>query len=156
MKKQMESCMKSWKRRNTKHVIHPWRFGGTGQIAIAPGKSPEAELYKSSTAISWTFEGSGVWRDSNPDSATPHPTQQHRTYSETLHPIQQPRARNSATLHPNIIVLLRHSGRAVYLYSTAHKTQNTMLYLEDFLHTSLFPDLLPQPIGGFFYNIFRG
>ncbi len=53
-------------------------------------------------------------------------------------------------------ILLRYSGRAVYLYSTAHKTQLTILQLEDFLHTSLFPDLLPQPIGGFINNIFRG
>jgi hypothetical protein len=56
-------------------------------------------------------------------------------------------------------ILLRRSGRAVtvYLYSTAHKTQLTIYnwrLLEDFLHTSLFPDLLPQPIGGFINNIF--
>ncbi len=51
--------------------------------------------------------------------------------------------------------LLRCSGRAVYLYSTAHKTQLTILQLEDFLPASLFPDLLPQPIGGFINNIFR-
>jgi hypothetical protein len=51
--------------------------------------------------------------------------------------------------------LLRRSGRAVYLYSTAHKTQLTILQLEDFLPASLFPDLLPQPIGGFINNIFR-
>ncbi len=49
----------------------------------------------------------------------------------------------------------RDSGRAVYLYSTAHKTQLTILQLEDFLHRSLFPDLLPQPIGGFINNFFR-
>jgi hypothetical protein len=53
------------------------------------------------------------------------------------------------------IKLLRRSGRAVYLYSTAHKTQLTIIQLEDFLHTSLFPDFLPQPIGGFINNIFR-
>jgi hypothetical protein len=53
-------------------------------------------------------------------------------------------------------LLWRHSGRAVYLYSTAHKTQLTILQLEDFLRTSLFPNLLPQPIGGFFNNIFQG
>ncbi len=52
--------------------------------------------------------------------------------------------------------ILLHSGRAAYLYSTAHKTQLTVLQLEDFLHTSLFPDLLPQPLGGFINNIFRG
>ncbi len=52
--------------------------------------------------------------------------------------------------------LLRHSVRAVYLYSTAHKTQLTILQFEDFLPTSLFPNLLPQPIGGFINNIFRG
>jgi hypothetical protein len=51
--------------------------------------------------------------------------------------------------------LLRRSGRAVYLYSSAHKTQLTILQLEDFLRTSLFPDFLPQPIGGFINNIFR-
>jgi hypothetical protein len=53
--------------------------------------------------------------------------------------------------------VLRHSGRAVrvYLYSTAHKTQLTILQLEDFLHTTLFPDLLPQPLGGFINNIFQ-
>jgi hypothetical protein len=48
-------------------------------------------------------------------------------------------------------LLLRHSGRAVYFYSTAHKTQLTILQLEDFLPTSLFPNLLPQPIGGFMF-----
>jgi hypothetical protein len=53
------------------------------------------------------------------------------------------------------MTVLRHIGRAVYLYSTAHKTQLTTLQLEDFLHTSLFPDLLPQPLGGFINNIFR-
>jgi hypothetical protein len=42
-----------------------------------------------------------------------------------------------------------------YLYSTAHKTQLTILQLEDFLHTTLFINLLPQPIGGFINNIFR-
>ncbi len=47
------------------------------------------------------------------------------------------------------------SSRAVYLYSSAHKTQLTIIQLEDFLHPSLFPDLLPQPIGGFVNNIFR-
>ncbi len=52
-------------------------------------------------------------------------------------------------------MLLRRSGRAVYLYSTAHKTQLTILQLEDFLPASLFPDLLPQPIGRFINNIFR-
>ncbi len=52
-------------------------------------------------------------------------------------------------------VLLRRSGRAVYLYSTAHKTQLTILQLEDSLPTSLFLDLLPQPIGRFINNIFR-
>jgi hypothetical protein len=46
-------------------------------------------------------------------------------------------------------MLLRHSGRAVYFYSTAHKTQLTILQFEDFLLTSLFPNLLPQPVGGF-------
>jgi hypothetical protein len=34
--------------------------------------------------------------------------------------------------------------------------QLTILQLEDFLPTSLFPNLLPQPIGGFINNIFRG
>ncbi len=57
--------------------------------------------------------------------------------------------------HLNYLDLLRRSGRAVYLYSTAHKTQLTIMQLKDFLHTSLFPDLLPQPIGGFINNIFR-
>ncbi len=52
-------------------------------------------------------------------------------------------------------VLLRRSGRAVSLYSTAHKTQLTILQLEDFLPASLFPDLLPQSISGFINNIFR-
>ncbi len=51
--------------------------------------------------------------------------------------------------------ILRRSGRAVYLYSTALKTQLTILQLEDFLHRSLFPDLLPQPNSGFINNIFR-
>ncbi len=51
--------------------------------------------------------------------------------------------------------LLRRSGRVVYLYSTAHKTQLTIIQLEDFLHTSLFPEFLPHPIGGFINNIFR-
>jgi hypothetical protein len=42
---------------------------------------------------------------------------------------------------------LRRSGGAVYLYSTAHKTQLTILQLEDFLPASLFPDLLtPSPL----------
>jgi len=50
-----------------------------------------------------------------------------------------------------IHVLLRCSGRAVYLYFTAHKTQLAKIQLEDFLHTSLFPDFLPQPQP----NIFR-
>jgi hypothetical protein len=54
-----------------------------------------------------------------------------------------------------MLVVLRRSGRAVYLYSTAHKTQLTILQLEDFLPASLFSDLLPQPIGGFINNIFR-
>ncbi len=54
-----------------------------------------------------------------------------------------------------INLLLRRSGRAVYLYSTAHKTQLTILQLEDFLPASLFPNLLPQPIGGFINNIFK-
>jgi hypothetical protein len=58
-----------------------------------------------------------------------------------------------ATLLKSIV--LRRSGRAVYLYSTAHKTPLTILQLEDFLLTSLFPDLLPQPVGGFINNIFR-
>ncbi len=48
-----------------------------------------------------------------------------------------------------IFSLLRPSGRAVYLYSTAHKIQLTILQFEDFLPTSLFPNLLPQPVGGF-------
>jgi hypothetical protein len=51
--------------------------------------------------------------------------------------------------------VLRRSGRAVYLYSTAHKTQLTILQLEDFIYTSLLPYFLPQPIGGFINNIFR-
>jgi hypothetical protein len=55
-----------------------------------------------------------------------------------------------------MLVVLRHSGRAVYLYSTALKTQLTTIYLEDFLHTSLFPNFLPQPVGGFINNILRG
>jgi hypothetical protein len=50
-------------------------------------------------------------------------------------------------------ILLRHSGRAGYLYSTALKTQLTTIYLEDFLHTSIFPDFLTQPVGGFINNI---
>jgi hypothetical protein len=54
-----------------------------------------------------------------------------------------------------IQVLLRRSGRAIYLYSTTHKTQLAIIQLEDFLYTSLFPDFLPQPIGGFINNIFR-
>jgi hypothetical protein len=54
-----------------------------------------------------------------------------------------------------INIILRRIGRAVYLYSTAHKTQLTIIQLEDFLHTSLFSDLQPQPIGGFINNIFR-
>jgi hypothetical protein len=57
--------------------------------------------------------------------------------------------------YSEINLLLRRSGRAVYLYSTAHKTQLAILQLEDFLPASLFPDLLPQPIGGFINNIFR-
>jgi hypothetical protein len=52
--------------------------------------------------------------------------------------------------------ILRHSGRAVCLYSTARKTQLTLIHLEDFLHTLLFPDILPQPVGGFINNILRG
>jgi hypothetical protein len=31
-----------------------------------------------------------------------------------------------------------------------------MIQLEDFLHTSLFPDLLPQTVGGFINHMLRG
>jgi hypothetical protein len=50
---------------------------------------------------------------------------------------------------------LRHSGRAVYLYSTALRTQLTTIYLEDFFLTSQFPDFLTQSVGGFINNILR-
>jgi hypothetical protein len=36
------------------------------------------------------------------------------------------------------------------------QTQLTSIYLEDFLHTSLFPEFLPQTVGGFINNILRG
>jgi len=55
--------------------------------------------------------------------------------------------------------IFRHSGTAVYLclfHSSQDSTDYRILQLEDFLHPSLFPDLLPQPIGGFINNIFRG
>jgi hypothetical protein len=54
-----------------------------------------------------------------------------------------------------MFLILRRSGRAVYLNSTAHKTQLTILQLEDFLPRSLFPNLPPQPVGGFINNILR-
>jgi hypothetical protein len=48
---------------------------------------------------------------------------------------------------PFTMRLLRHSGRAVYLYSTLfHSSQDsTILYLEDFLHTSLTIPLFSTP-----------
>jgi hypothetical protein len=70
-------------------------------------------------------------------------------------PLYQAPANWSKIYITSVSPLLRRSGRAVYLYSTAHKTQLTIIQLEDFLHASLFPDLLPQPIGGFINNIFR-
>ncbi len=45
----------------------------------------------------------------------------------------------------------------LYLYSTAHKSDSTDYNIfGGFPRPSLFPDLLPQPVGGFTYNILRG
>ncbi len=61
----------------------------------------------------------------------------------------KPSAHTQKVLIKMFRLLRRHSGRAACLYSTAHKTQLTILQFEDFLPTSLFPNLLPKPIGGF-------
>jgi hypothetical protein len=59
-------------------------------------------------------------------------------------------------LNSSFSMLLRHSRRAVSLFhSSQDSTDYGIIHLEDFLHTLLFPDLLPQSVGGFSNNILR-
>ncbi len=53
-------------------------------------------------------------------------------------------------------ILLRHSGRAGYLYSTALRTPTDYNNWRIFLPTSRFPDFLTPTFGGFINNILRG